>query len=102
MEATKADLESNLARQRILQAETETHLTNSREDVILWLDQVVRACVREKHMVKEKNDIAYGEIQVPWDLLQASIQRLRTCQSNMKAIQNTMTDLIADLAEVNA
>ena len=58
----------------------ESPLIEARRDVDMWLEAVIRACTREQQMIREKGDIADGEIQAPWALLQIAIGNLRVAQ----------------------
>jgi hypothetical protein len=59
-------------------------MTEAQKDVRMWLELVIRACQREIAFVEDTGDIADGEIQSPWNLLQLAIGRLRDEQRAAK------------------
>jgi hypothetical protein len=96
---TRLQTQALLDRARTMQAENDKSLIFAREDVDNWLNTVCRACYREQAYLQDKGDIADGEIQVPWDLLQEAIGRLRAAQAQRDNLKSTMEGLIADLAD---
>ena len=58
---------------------TET-LKEKRDEVKLWLEAVIRAATRELDYLNHAQDIADGEIQSPWNLLQNAIEEFREAQ----------------------
>lgn len=79
--------------------EIESVLVKHRENVVLRLDSVSRACLRECWQVTDNGDIADGEIQVPWNLLQEAIAQLRKTQDLMRSNSDSIHGWEAELAE---
>ena len=96
---TRPQTQALLDRARTMQAENDTAQIAAREDVDDCLDLTILALNRERSYLQDTGNIADGEIQVPWNLLQEAIGRLRAAQAQGDNIQTTMEDLIADLAD---
>ena len=91
----KEQLET-LKKQRV---EIEGVLVTNRENVVIWLNSVSRACLRECWQVTDNGDIADGEIQVPWNVLQKQIAHLRETQDLMRMSSDSIKDFEDDLQE---
>ena len=85
-----------LEKQRV---EIEGVLRKNRENVVLWLEAVSRACERECWQITDNGDIADGEIQSPWNILQEQIEQLRETQDLMRTSSDTIHDFENDLEE---
>ena len=80
-------------------AEIEAVLVMNRENVSMWLAAVLRACNREIYQLKDNGDIADGEIQYQWDLLQGAIAGLRETQEVLRHNSDCINDFENDLHE---
>jgi len=77
----------------------EATLAANGEIIIARLEALSQACLRECYQVKSNGDIADGEIQVRWDLLQENIAWLRQIQKEMRRSTDQIHDCEADLLE---
>ena len=77
--------------------EMRKRLILNRQEVVNWLEAVVRACNREVYQVHDNGDIADGEIQVPWNLLQGAVASLRETQEAMRSCTDAIMDAESDL-----
>lgn len=99
MDATIDKMKELLEMLRKQRTEIESVLVKHRENVILWLESVSRSCLRECWQVQDNGDIADGEIQAPWNLLQDSIAQLRETQDLMRRSSDTIHELESELLE---
>ena len=99
MEEVATKIREQLETVRKQRGEIEAVLVKNRENVILWLESVSRSCLRECWQVQDNGDIADGEIQVPWNLLQEAIAQLRETQDLMRMSSDTIHELEAELLE---
>ena len=82
-----------------MRVEIEAVLVKNRETVILWLEDVERSCRREIYQLKDNGDIADGEIQTPWNLMQEAISQLRETQELLRISTDTIHEWEAELEE---
>ena len=99
MDATIDKLKEQLETVRKQRLEIEAVLVKNRENVILWLESVSRACLRECWQIKDNGDIADGEIQAPWNLLQEAIAQLRETQGLMRFNSDAIREWEAESLE---
>ena len=64
---------------------------DAKAQVKLWLESVSRACLREVDAIDTLGDIADGEIEVPWKLLQDAIAELRNAQTVLRLLEEEAT-----------
>ncbi len=62
----------------------DNRLKEARTNVRMWLELTIRACTRELSYLEETGEIADGEIQSPWNLLQKAIEELRDVQEKAR------------------
>ncbi len=96
---TRAQIEATLAALKARQLEADGILAEAREDAANWCQMVSEACQREKSFLDTQGDIADGDLDVTWKLLQESVQRLRSTQGALKRIASEIEDMVADLAD---
>ncbi len=81
-------------------AEIEAALVKARQDVAMWLENVSRACQREIYQIEDNGDLAEGEIESPWNLLQASIAQLRKYQDMLRFNTDSTASWESELADL--
>jgi len=96
---TADQMKEQLEMLRKQRTEIESVLVKHRENVVIWLESVSRACLRECWQLTDNGEIADGEIQVPWELMQESIAQLRETQDLMRMSSDTIHELEAELLE---
>ena len=99
MEEVATKIREQLETVRKQRGEIEAVLVKNRENVISWLECVSRACLRECWQVQDNGDIADGEIQAPWNLLQEAIAQLRETQGLMRFNSDAIREWEAESLE---
>ena len=92
-------IEGQIAKMKEQRAEIDAVLVLNRQNVGTWLAAVSRACEREYDSVYNGGDIADGEIQAPWDLLQEAIKTLRETQDIAAGCDSNISEAENDLVE---
>lgn len=91
-----SQLELTHHRERLVKIQLD--LDVSREDVRMWVDAVKRACADEYiNLGKENGDIADGDLQTTWNLLQESIKEFRALQDRVSTRKMVIADIESDM-----